>query len=641
VAERILLVFSDKATLHLLERSILAPEGYQVLAVQTCQEAEKIYRSGNPDLVILGDKLPDGHYLDLATRMVNDKPTLPIILFTAEKSESLPLRVLRLGVVDWLTPPILAADVLEAVRRGLDRRTHWRNWLQVETSRYTGPLEQRVEFLETLVNVGRSVTSFLDLNTVLKTVVDAAVELTGAEEGSILLLNEESGQLEMQAARNFQEEFVRTFSVPVNDSLAGEVLTSGRPLTIDTKDPQKIKTSYLVYSLVYVPLQIHDRTIGVLGVDNRQKRLSFNSQDVMVLTALADYAAIAIDNARLFADTLLERNKLERILTQIRDGVIVIDPDGKIVLLNRQARRIFSLSEEEYSSKDIQDVIKNKGLMDAIQGNVEDPLRIEIEVEGVGFFNVQVTDVPDIGQVATLHDINYLKELDRIKSDFVHAVSHDLRSPLTAILGYVDLINRAGPVNDRQSEFISRVRFSVKSITTLIDGLLKLTRVEVDLNQDMEAVSIKDIIDLAVEGVNHMIAEKRQELIIDCEDNLPLIVANHIQLRQVYDNLLGNASKYTPEGGTIRIKAREEEDQIITQVIDTGYGIPPEDQPMIFDKFYRASNAPQDIHGTGLGLAIVKTVVEAHNGRVWVNSKLGEGTTFYVVLPVGHTNNLQ
>jgi two-component system phosphate regulon sensor histidine kinase PhoR len=245
-----------------------------------------------------------------------------------------------------------------------------------------------------------------------------------------------------------------------------------------------------------------------------------------------------------------------------------------------------------------------------------------------------LTNIPDVGLAITMQDITHLKELDRIKSEFVSTVSHDLRSPLTAILGYVELIDRAGPVTEQQREFIRRVQFSVNNITSLINDLLDLGRIEAGFDTRKEIVPLGAIISYAVEGLRNRLAEKEQDLVTEITPNLPTVLGNPIRLRQLMGNLLGNAIKYTPAKGKITVCAHAEEGQIIIQVIDNGPGIPTTDQPYIFDKFYRASNIPMDVPGTGLGLAIVKSIVENHQGRIWVESVIGQGTTFTVVLPV-------
>jgi two-component system NtrC family sensor kinase len=252
---------------------------------------------------------------------------------------------------------------------------------------------------------------------------------------------------------------------------------------------------------------------------------------------------------------------------------------------------------------------------------------------------VQVTTVPAVGILATLHDITYLKELDRIKTDFVNMVSHDLRSPLTAILGYVELIQRAGEVSPQQTEFIERIRLSVNNITALITDLLDLGRIEVGLDEEIESVPLSLIISDAIDSLDQRLKKKKQKLKLEIEGELPSVAGNPTQLRQMLENLLNNAVKYTPEGGSIRLLGFEEDGQVILQVADTGPGIPTKEQRRIFDRFYRASNVTKDIQGTGLGLSIVKSIVDNHRGRIWVDSILGKGAVFTIVLPIEGKNS--
>jgi two-component system NtrC family sensor kinase len=233
-----------------------------------------------------------------------------------------------------------------------------------------------------------------------------------------------------------------------------------------------------------------------------------------------------------------------------------------------------------------------------------------------------------------MQDITHLKELDRIKSDFVSTVSHDLRSPLTAILGYVELIDRVGPINEQQREFIRRVQFSANNITMLINDLLDLGRIEAGFDALKEIMSFTALIHSTLEGLRSKLDERGQVVRLEIAEGLPRILGNPTRLRQMLGNLIGNAIKYTAPGGWVAVRAAAEGGQIILQVADNGPGIPPSDQPYIFDKFYRASNVASETPGTGLGLAIVKSIVENHQGRIWVNSFVGHGTTFTVVLPV-------
>jgi two-component system NtrC family sensor kinase len=259
---------------------------------------------------------------------------------------------------------------------------------------------------------------------------------------------------------------------------------------------------------------------------------------------------------------------------------------------------------------------------------------VEVALEDGRVFSAQRTRVPDVGVIVTLHDITYLKKLDRIKSDFVGTVSHDLRSPLTAILGYVELLERVGPVNDVQRDFIRRIQTSVHNITSLIDDLLNLGKIEAGFDTRKELLLLNQVIELSVDGLKSRIENKRIEMTLELAEPCPKVLASPIQLRQMTDNLIENAVKYTPPGGCVRIATRQEGSQIIFQVTDTGVGIPVIDLPYIFDKFYRASNVSGEVSGTGLGLAIVKSIVDSHQGRIWVESTPEQGSVFTVVLPV-------
>jgi len=236
--------------------------------------------------------------------------------------------------------------------------------------------------------------------------------------------------------------------------------------------------------------------------------------------------------------------------------------------------------------------------------------------------------------VVTMQDITQLKELDRIKSDFVHTVSHDLRSPLTAILGYVELLDRIGPLTDQQRDFVSRVQVSVHNITMLINDLLELGRIESGFDTHKEIVSLDNVIRLVAEECHSQVVDRRQEFILKIQERTPSILGNPVRIKQMVNQLVGNAIKYTPFEGKIVVQLHHEAGQLIFQVTDNGPGIPAPDQPYVFDKFFRGSNVAYDTSGTGLGRAIVKSIIENHQGRIWMESSKEGGTTFTVVLPV-------
>jgi PAS domain S-box-containing protein len=628
--ELILVAEDSEEVRRFIEEAVLGPEGFRVVTVGDGMSALTLARDLCPDILLTDENMPGLTGLELIRRLRGGQPQLPAILMTSEGSEVLATEALRSGACDYLVKPFDAEELLAAVQRARAEGTRRQTLTKAQTGAQT--LERRVRELEALARIGRTVTAMLDLDQVLSTVVEEAVKLSGAEEGSLLLLDEESGELTMRASKNYDEEFARTFRLRVEDSLAGQVISTGQPVLLDESAPQKIKTSYLVQSLAYVPLRVRGKTIGVLGVDNRNTRQMMTRHDMTVLEAMADYAAIAIENARLYNHTESERRKLETILTQTEDGVIVVDTENRLLLVNRTASEAFGISKE-FVGHSVVDALDEPTLLALLRLKSDAPHREEVSLPDGRVFNAQRTPIANVGQAIVMQDITHLKELDRIKSEFVATVSHDLRSPLTAILGYIELLTRAGPMSEQQKEFIRRVQLSVEQITNLVTALLDLGRIEAGLDTAKEKAPIGVLAGYAFDSLRGAAEAKGITLEADLPPNLPAVYGVPVRLRQLVSNLLENAVKYTCPGGRVRVEAEAEEGQVILRVSDSGPGIPPADQPYLFDKFFRASNVPPNVAGAGLGLSIVRSIVDGHGGRIWVDSKLDEGSTFVVVLP--------
>lgn len=330
-----------------------------------------------------------------------------------------------------------------------------------------------------------------------------------------------------------------------------------------------------------------------------------------------------------------ERSRLEGIISNIQDGIIVLDEKGYILLMNRSACELINPADNEVVGKHFEDVVLNVDLKALLSqsGGGGAPKFHEINFDDGRVFNAQSAVIPRIGSAITMQDITFIKELDRLKSDIVHTVSHDLRSPLTAILGYTELIERTGPLNEHQQDFLQRLRGSVKHVTTLINDLLDLGRLEAGFDTRRETVQMEDVLKHTLDMIDPQAKKKDIALTTNIAGRLRPLRANPVRIRQMLDNLLGNAVKYTPDHGRISVDVSMHENQIIFKVEDSGPGIPQEEQSRIFEKFYRASNAPEGLQGSGLGLAIVKSIVDSHQGRVWVESMAGKGSSFFVLLP--------
>lgn len=632
--KNISVLISNQQVNFLLDR-VLQSAGYTVSRFTDIKEAYKHLDKGASQLVIVGETFETRNGLEEAGKIVQRYPGLPVLLFADQDNPQLMKEALYLGLSDYLCLPLKTDEILNAVQNSLEKATRAKEWVLLESRRATGHLRQRVDELESLSRLGKSITSELELDHVLSAVVEAAVELTGAEEGSLLLHDPKTDQLYMRASKNFQDEFVRTFRLPTQDTLAGTVLKTRQPMVIDETSPKKIKTSYLVHSLIYVPLLLNEKAIGVLGVDNRNNSLPFLHHDLQLLTTLAEYAVIALQNAHLFDTTQAERNKLETVLRRIQDGVVVIDKAKNVLILNQAAESSLGVAAEAALGKPIEEILPQaevRALLDTHTGSLSN--RTEYTAADGRVFSAQYNRIPEVGAALTFHDITSLRKLDRMKNDFVSTVSHDLRSPLTAILGYAELVERAGPVNELQGEFIRRVQSSVVNISHLVDDLVNLGRIQTGLDLGNERFDLEKTLQSAVELFLPSLTLQEIHLSIDLPEALPLYYGSPVQIRRMFDNILDNCIKYSSPGGTVQVKGQVEQNQVILQFIDAGIGIAPKDLPYVFDKFYRGSNITSEMTGTGLGLSIVKSVVEGHGGRVWIDSTVGEGTTLTVVLPL-------
>lgn len=636
--ERVLVIEDSFETQQLLAELVLEPNDYRAIAALDGAEGVRLALEEQPDLIILDMKLPKMDGLEVLQTLRQRDSDIPVIFTTVHDSPELVVQAFRLGARDYVMKPFAPHEMLEAIQRVFSaiKLAEERDQLTQQLLKANQQQERQLQELNAIYTIGRSVTSVLDLTRVLNRVVEAAVYVAGAEEGLLLLLDSAKKELYLRAAKNVDEKVARNLRVLVDDSVAGRAIQSNRPVLV-TGDRAKVVTGYLAQAMLYLPLQVPERgVIGALGVINRQSESSFSEKDIFLLSALADYAAIAIENARLFESAEVERTKLETVLRQTQNAIIITDKENNILLCNAAARAALGLDEDPALCGATAEDIPNQPLRDIFAQiqRTGQTVHAEAPLEDGRTFNVQLTPIKEVGHVLMMQDITHLKELNRIKSEFVANVSHDLRTPLTSIQGYVELLPRVGPLNEQQQNFVQCVHKSMQTITEMIDSLLDVGRIEAGFDLEMMPYDLAKVIEASVQTIRPQAEKKEQELHWQPPERLSLVQCNPHRLQQVIDNLLSNAIKYTQEGGRIAVSAIEDRRHIVVSVADNGIGIPLAQQPYIFDKFYRVESTDTiGIVGSGLGLSIVKTVIEKHNGRVWVESKPGAGCVFSFVLP--------
>ena len=344
-----------------------------------------------------------------------------------------------------------------------------------------------------------------------------------------------------------------------------------------------------------------------------------------------------------------ERERLEAILRGMVEGVLVVDLGGRVVLLNARARELLDLTPSiDATGRALVELVRDPGLTDLPRELATGPgvLSRGLALDGGTGPSLQVNaarlvggDGTPFGFVLVLHDVTELRRLEIVRRDFVANVSHELRTPLTAIKGYAEtLLGPAGDTRETALRFLQVIDRHSERLGRLIDDLLALSDLEFGRTPlRRRALAIEPAIDDIVQILGERARLRGVELASEVAPNTPLIHADGDQLRQVLINLVDNAIKYTPEGGRVHVAARPATSNVAAvelTVADTGVGIPSRDLPRLTERFFRVDKArSRDLGGTGLGLAIVKHIVQAHGGRLAIDSELGHGTTVRVTLP--------
>ena len=351
--------------------------------------------------------------------------------------------------------------------------------------------------------------------------------------------------------------------------------------------------------------------------------------------------------AKSLRDVATEKGKVRTIVHCMADGILVTDREVRVVLINPAASRMLGIESHACLERSLSDVMGNEKLIEAVQGVLEavnpevtvisQELRIGDSLIRAHTAAVRSEEEGVLGTVTVLEDMTYLLDLDRMKGDFIAMVSHELRSPVSAIGQNISLIldGMAGETTEKQRHLLTRVKERSKGLLDLIGDLLEISKIDAGVAmQRKEPLQIEEVVRKVVELMEGEARTKGVSLTAELHSSSPPIVGDKRNLEGVFTNVVSNAIKYTPEGGKVMIEVCQEGDYVKTVVQDTGIGISKEDLPRIFDKFARVkSEKTRGIVGTGLGLSIVKGIVEAHLGSISVESEEGKGTTVTVLLP--------
>lgn len=515
----------------------------------------------------------------------------------------------------------------------------------------------RVRQRDYLLEISRAITQELEMDAVLARILEISIEMLAGQAG-FFALRKVTGGWSVAVSRGISPVFLHQL-----ETLLIKVSEKGNTARYELAEINQllqviIRSANLgLLTGVALPLLVQEQVMGVLVIF-RNYQGSFSGNDKALLQSFADQAAIAVHNAQLYTEVSQEKQRLDAILDSAADGIIILTIEHKIERANSALARMLGTPAEELRGKHQDEVIRWIVVKDGItlaqaeaqgwpltphatlyvEGDLQREHGLPLPV-GVTYAPLMSKDGLLLNIIASLRDITRFREADELKSTFISVITHELKTPVALIKGYVSTLRREDATWDRMiiADSLEVIEEEADRLTELIDNMLDASR----LQMGALAMNFTDVnmATLAQRIADRFLSQSDiHQIEVEFPNDFPVILGDDHRLAQVLSNLIANSIKYSPKGGTIRVKGSVRSEQVIVCVSDQGPGIASEDLPHVFDRFYRATEASRTTKGAGLGLYLARAVVEAHGGRIWVDPSPNSGARICFSLPRDEKN---
>lgn len=505
----------------------------------------------------------------------------------------------------------------------------------------------RIRQRDYLLEITRAITQELDLQKVLKRILKISIEMLAGQAGLIAL--KESHKWQVVAAQGIPSAFLRYLE---------PLLADENSINLDLDELNRMlkeltyTSSQGLLNGTAIPLVTHGQVIGVIFIF-RAYDDSFSFNDNQVLQSFADHAAIAVFNARLYSQVIIEKQRLDALIDGAADGILILHPDHSIERVNDAFERIFGKTDEMLRGTQHDEVVRwvkkpdgmTLELAEAngwpftntvnlyVEGDLKRPEPPNVPV-GITYAPLLSPSGALRNIIVTVRDITHFRNADEMKATFISIVSHELKTPVALIKGYASTLRRDDARWDKNiiQDSLSVIEDEADHLTHMIEDLLDASRLQAGgMALNRTDFSIKA---LAARTAERFQTQTRNHIITtEFPDNFPVILGDETRIGQVLTNLVSNAIKYSP-GGTIKIAGKLTSESAIISVSDQGPGIDPGDMPHIFDRFYRADKAVRKTKGAGLGLYLARAIIDAHDGQIWIDQNDGIGACISFSLPL-------
>ncbi len=518
------------------------------------------------------------------------------------------------------------------------------------------PLNERNSQVESMHRVSLAISSQMAVDKTLNEIAIQAAGWLSADGVSIFLAREES--LELVNVYHMPEALMNSH-VDYGQGVAGTVALTQTPIFLENYDrdwtgqDEFLMARQSFGSMICVPLIYGGEIIGVLSVISGKHGRLFNQQDVHLLKLVSAQAAVAIAHGRLFAEQRSLAEQLETVLISTENPVIAVNRNLSLIFTNPAANSLFGISEK-HKNKPLNEWLPSNVFPEDLQATISDIRKRKMHIYEMNLDNrvflchLAILGRPRIrGWVAVLNDVTELKELDRLKSEMVRMASHDLKNPLMGAMAYLELLidelrDEAQPLDRAETlQAAVNIERQLERMNRIIKGVLDLERLR-SFSELRDVIDPQALVKSAIDELEFQILDVDVDLKVVLDADLPPFLGNREQFTRAIVNLVENALKFSlKDRKCIEVEVREVNGKIIFTITDNGVGIPDGMQNRVFDRFFRAEQeGVQHVTGSGLGLNLVKSIVEHHEGKIWLKSEVGVGTTFYVEVSALETSTV-
>ncbi|MGM0441915.1 MAG: response regulator [Elusimicrobiota bacterium] len=634
--ERILVV-DDDATSRKPCSIYLKNRGYRVAEAGTGEEAVKKFKENSYALVITDLNMPGIDGIEVLRQIKKISSDCPVIIMTAYATVETGIKSMKLGAYDYLVKPVKLDELHMKITRSLKEKR----------------LSEKVKKLDetlALYEITKKMFKTVELQELLDLIVDTMMKILNADRASLMLLNNDN-KLYIPVSRGISQNIQQKTRLEPGEGIAGKIMETKEPVILNTDSKEnwpfeKVTVSDAnINSAIICPLLTKNKVLGVINLSRVDINKNFTEDDLHKAVIFTSHITSAIENANLFERLQKEKGKIEAMFSGMGDGAVITDSEGCILTVNEAAQSLLGCKKDDVLDKKFSNIIEDfeASPQEKTTRNKKEIITFELykKKKPPLYLSVLNTKIPgkrvEGGQIFILRDITAEKKDRLLKQNFFASVSHKLKTPLTGIISTVNILKNSNDIKESE-ETLKMLESSAWELSEIVDKLLSFTTLETNfLNLNRESATLRDLLSDCINSFSSFAEENNVKIeVANNIDNLPKIFVDISKIEEAIENIIENGIKFnSKEEKKINIKAYKHNSEFIrVEILDNGPGIPVSEQDNIFKKFYQAEEYfTGQVKGAGLGLAAAKKIIEAHRGKIWVQSQLNEGSNFIFMLP--------